>query len=192
VPLIDVTRTGAAAPAVVTIPTAAFVAARFTRDPVVATREVVPPRDVAVARVVVVRATDAPPDDVRVAEADARPAPPVARFAAAADAAAFVVVRVAPVDVVRDVVVPRDATERAFVVERGEAFVVVRAATAREEFAATPRPVVVAVAAVGTVRPIVVRFVFERVPDVLRDVDTEGFVAVSFTVGVKSDSSSST
>lgn len=147
--------------------TLATVAARFTRAPVVAVRDDVVLRPDE-ARVVV-RATDAP-DELRVAVAVVRPAPPVARVAAAFVAAVFDVARVAAVDVVRDVVVPRDATEREVVAVRGEGFDVVRAATAREEFAADARPVAAVVVDVGKLRPIVVRFVFERAAGALRDV----------------------
>lgn len=183
VPVTDVTLIGDAAPAVVTIPTAALVDARFTRAPVVAVRDDVALR---VDLVVVVRATvPEPVEPVRVA--DVCPAPPVARAAAAFVAATFVVVRVAAVDVVRDVV-PRDVTLRAFVDERGEVFDVPRAATARDEFAADARPVAAPALPVGTVRPIVVRFVFARDADPLRDAGTEGVVTFSSVSGVKSAS----
>ena len=183
-PVADVSLIGDADIASVTIATLELVAARFTRAPVVATRDVVAARDDVAVRATV----PAPVDTLRVDDV-ARPAPPVARVAAAFVAATFDVVRVAAVDVVREVVVPRDATPRAFDVERGEVFDVVRAATAREEFADDARPVAPAVPVVGTVRPIVVRFVFVRVPVVLRDIGTEDFVTFSFTVVVKSASS---
>lgn len=155
-----------------------FVAARDTREAFAVRAPVV------VRVVVAVRATvPVPAEPVR---ADvARPEPPVARVAAARVAAVEPVVRAAVVDVVRD------ATPREFDVERGEEFVVVRAATTREEFAADARPFDdVAVVAVGIARPTVVRLVaFERVPDTTRAPETEGFVAFSFVSETKSVSS---
>lgn len=174
-------RIGAAAMALPVNATAALVDARFTRAPVVAVRDDVALRDV------VVRATVAPPDAPVRVDVAVRPAPPVARVAAAR-VAASVAVRVAVVDVVRDAV-PRDATAREFEFERGEVFVVVRAATAREEFAADARPDAAPALDVGTVRPIVVRFAFVRAPDTPRDVDTEGIVTVSSGSRAKSVSS---
>lgn len=124
------------------------------------------PADVFVVRAAVVRpAVAVRPATVPVRAtlapfADARDEPPVARVAAARVAAVFVVVRVdVVVAVVRGDVadVPRDATVRD-AVERGEAFVVVRAATARDELPfAAPRPDVADVPDVGIARDAVVR-----------------------------------
>ena len=122
------------------------------------------------ARDVVVRATvPAPAAPARVVAAVVRPAPPVARVAAARVAATFDVARVAAVDVVREVV-PRDDTARDDVVRADVAPDAPRDATAREEFAAVTRFDAAVEAVAGTVRPTVVRFVFERV-----DVDVREF-----------------
>lgn len=121
---------------------------------------------VADAPVVAVRAVVALVAAVPVRVGVPRDAPPVARVAAARDAAtASVVVRVDPVaevDVVRDVTVRADVARAA--VPRDAFALVVRAATAREEFPFDdPRDAIFTDAAdVGVPRDAVVRFAIFR------------------------------